>query len=236
MKKMDIEKPVIVFSLDCDWAKDEVLEWALKLFKDNGLPVTVFATHKTDLLLGTQSDALEVGIHPDFYNKDNHREIIKDLLNIYPDAKGVRSHCLFEYADLMNIYKDHDLAWDSSQLLYLHPHLSPYRHPSGLVRLPIFWEDDDYFSCGPDWKVEKLGLERPGVKCFDFHPVHLCLNTFAPEQYVFAKERQFSSRAVEEAAYKGSDKGTLAFFHKISDYVKKNNLSVSTLGEVCAWD
>ena len=229
---MKIKEPKIVFSLDIDVVSDEILEWALNLFKDNGLPVTVFATHETDLLKGVEKD-VEVGIHPDFFNKSDHEKVVKDLLRICPGAQGVRSHGLFEYSNLMNIYWKHNLLWDSSQLLYLYPNIRPYRHPSGLVRLPIFWEDDDYFSCNPDWKVENLGLEKPGVKCFDFHPIHLRLNSFSSEQYDFVKERNFSPESIREAEYKGKDKGILVFFHRFCHYVIKNNLDVYTIGEIC---
>lgn len=231
---MNIEKPVIVFSLDVDWINDEILEWVLNLFNDNGLPVTVFATHETNLLKRL-NDYVEIGIHPDFLNEHDHERIITDLLRIYPDARGVRSHGLFEYSNLMNIYWKHNLVWDSTQLLYLCSHISPYRHPSGLIRLPIFWEDDDYFSFDPDWEIESLGLDKPGVKCFDFHPIHLRLNTFSDEQYTFVKDRNFSHESIQDAEYKGNDKGILVFFQRVCHYILKHKLDVFSLGEVCSW-
>ena len=108
-------------------------------------------------------------------------------------------------------------------------------HPSGLVRLPIFWEDDDYFSCSPDWDIGTLGLDRPGVKCFDFHPIHLYLNTYSPDQYRHAKQNRFSSESLKEAEYNGSDKGIRSLFSKLCDYIKDNNIEVLTVGEVCSW-
>jgi len=231
---MTIDEPVIVFSLDVDDVSDEILEWALKLFRDNCLPVTVFATHKT-AVLENPGDDVEIGIHPDFFRNDDHEQVIKDLLLMYPDARGVRSHGLFEYSNLMNVYRKHNLVWDSSQLLYQCTHIKPYLHPSGLIRLPIFWEDDDYFTCNPDWKIESLGLDKPGVKCFDFHPIHLRLNTHSPEQYAYVKDRDFTKESIREAEYNVPDKGILLFFRRVCDYVHKHDPDVVTVGEVCSW-
>jgi hypothetical protein len=135
----------VVFTLDADWADDEILAFALDVFKKREIPVTVFATDETPLLLEPGA-GVEVGIHPNFFGAADHRAVVEALLSSYPDAKGVRSHGLFEYSNLLAEYKALGLEWDCGQQLYLCQGLRPYRHPSGLVRLPMFWEDDDYFS------------------------------------------------------------------------------------------
>ncbi len=237
---MDIEqylkRSVVVFSLDVDWVSDDILEWTLHLFADEGWPVTVFATHETKLLKQSFNRAnIDVGIHPDFFNQTDHAQVIEQLMRLYPTANGVRSHGLFEYANLMPLYRQFGLQWDSSQLLYLCPHIRPYRHPSGLVRLPIIWEDDDYFSNEPDWNIAAIGIDQPGVKCFDFHPIHLYLNSYTASQYSFVKENQFAKQAIEEAKYKGKDKGILSFFCKLTDFIKTHDITVSTINQVCSW-
>ena len=228
------EKPVIVFSMDTDWAHDYVLEYALALFKKHSLAVTVFATHGTKLL-EKMNKHLEVGIHPDFLNCEDHAFTINKMLTMYPNARGVRAHNLFEYSRLLKLYKKGGINWDSSQLLYLCPFIQPYRHPSGLVRLPIFWEDDDYLSFNPRWDIGSLGLERPGVKCFDFHPIHLYLNSFSMNAYNKAREGGFSRQVLQRYRRNERSKGVLFFFELLCGYIRAHKLQCATIGEVCAW-
>lgn len=233
---MKDDEVIIVFSLDADWVSDEILEWAIGLFKNEGWPVTVFATNASEVLRRSHNDPyVDISIHPDFFQNNDHEKTILELIKLFPDSKGVRSHGLFEYANLLNLYRKHGLSWDSSQLLYLCRNIMPYRHPSGLIRLPIFWEDDDYFSDNPDWRVERLGLEKSGVKCFDFHPIHLFLNTYIASQYTYAKERHFSHQALDDARYNGNDKGIYNFFIHLSEYIRQHSLKVSRMEEVCSW-
>lgn len=224
----------IVFSMDVDWVPDFVLAWAIHQFKAQGFPVTVFATHETEVLR-EPSDGVEVGIHPDFFSHADHKKHLQELKVLYPEAKGVRAHGLFEYSNLMNMYRSYGLQWDSSQLLYLCSHIMPYRHPSGLIRLPVFFEDDDYFHDNPDWIIDNLNLDKPGVKCFDFHPIHLFLNTYSSSQYLYVKEKNFSRESIERARYQGDDKGVYSFLLRLTQHIRCHSLKVLKMEEVCSW-
>ena len=52
----------------------------------------------------------------------------------------------------------------------------------GLTRMPHFWEDDLHIAYKDDWNTE-IYLNSPGLKIFDFHPIHLFLNTEELERY-----------------------------------------------------
>lgn len=229
------DQSTVVFTMDVDWVKDDLLSWAIGIFKEEGLPVTVFATHGSSVLTEERED-IEIGIHPNFFARaKKEEEILKGLLKCYPEARGVRAHGLFEYSGLLSLYKKCNLAWDSSQLLYLCKNIFPYRHPSGLVRLPIFWEDDDYISNSPDWRIEGLELQDPGVKCFDFHPAHLYLNSPDLRGYAAFKRGALSSEIAKGRVYKGKRAGVLVFFQKLCRYIKRNRIRVARAGEVCSW-
>jgi hypothetical protein len=46
-----------------------------------------------------------------------------------------------------------------------------------LVRVPCFWEDDvEMGRARPSWDLSEL-MEGRGLKVFDFHPVHVFLNS-----------------------------------------------------------
>ena len=54
------------------------------------------------------------------------------------------------------------------------------------MRVPHFFADDDYVSRKNPLKINEY-LKYQGLKIFDFHPIHLYLNTFSTEQYENAK-------------------------------------------------
>lgn len=222
----------IVLSLDIDWIPDHILQPILAVFVAKKIPVTIFATHHTPVLENLPNN-FEIGIHPNFFRHDNHLSHIKEMCALFPNAAGVRSHGLFEYSNLLPLYKDCGLIWDSTQLLYMCPNIRPYTHPSGMIRLPIFWEDDDYYSNSPDWNIEALELHKPGIKCFDFHPIHLYLNTVTGAEYARAKAANFSRESIDGCRNSSGEKGIYNFFLKLYDFVIRNNFKMAKIGDVC---
>jgi len=220
--------------MDAEWASDEVLADALALFSSYHLPVSVFATHSTPLLQSA-SATVEVGLHPNFLTTSDHEGHIAELLAAYPEAKGVRTHGLFEYSNLFNLFRASGLAWDAGQQLWMQPGLMPYRHPSGMVRLPMYWEDDDYLALEPDWSVESLALQAPGVKCLDFHPLQLSMNVYKIDQLHDLKRAGYTLDAVRGLTYHGRDKGIRILFEQIAEYIFQQRIPVALAGEVCAW-
>jgi hypothetical protein len=172
--------------LDLDWAPDHVLDDTRQLLGEAGLPVTIFATHSSagvDRLRGLPR--CEMGIHPNFL--DEQFELAR-LLADFAGTTGVRCHALYYTSRLLPLFHRHGIRYFSNDLMFLQPHLAPYYDWSGLVRLPIYWEDDvhcEYFDGA--FGLEVLRLGQPGLKVFNFHPVHLYLNTAQPEDYQAAK-------------------------------------------------
>lgn len=225
-----------IFSLDCDWCSESILEWTLDIFLEEAVPVTVFVTGKYECLQNLNN--VEIGIHPNFQNlkTEEHEQQITELLDIYSKAISVRAHALYEYSNLLNLYQRAGLKIDSTPLMYLCESIAPYKHPSGMLRLPIFWEDDDYFSLEPSWNIEELNLGLPGIKCFDFHPIHLRLNSWSPEQYNYVKQHNFSEQSILDAEYKGTDKGIRSIFYRLVDYIRKHDVEMCKIGDLCSWD
>jgi hypothetical protein len=222
---------LILFTLDVDWVPDKVLSFALEFFKEKGLPVTVFATHKTEVL-EAPGEGVEVAIHPNLFGKDQHGLELKGLKEIFPAARGFRTHGLFEYYDLLALAKDIGMEYDSNLLLYRCQGIKPFRHPSGIVRIPMFWEDDDHFTFESFWDPEMLRLESPGLKVLAFHPIHLRLNTIAPEQYQLAKERGLTEEGIREAENRKADCGIRVLAERICELVVKRKLVTMLLREV----
>jgi len=57
-----------------------------------------------------------------------------------------------------------------------------YFFDNKLIKVPCFWEDDIHCMYNWDWHVEKY-LSYKGIKVFNFHPIHIHLNTNNIEHY-----------------------------------------------------
>jgi hypothetical protein len=62
-----------------------------------------------------------------------------------------------------------------------------YHEDRPLIRVPHIWEDDVHCACRWEWDV-KAFIRNPGLKVFDFHPVHVFLNTESMDRYRAYKE------------------------------------------------
>jgi len=179
----------VCLTLDLDWAPDHVLEDTRALLAEAGLPATIFATHHTPGVLALSNLAgVEMGLHPNFFGAPDENLALSRLLSDFPGAIGVRDHLLFYHSRLLPLFAQKGIRYFSNDLMFLQPGLAPHYDWSGLVRLPIYWEDDIhclYFDNRFD--IDTLKLEQPGMKILNFHPVHLYLNTRDEADYRAAK-------------------------------------------------
>ena len=75
---------------------------------------------------------------------------------------------------------------------YLQSGIVPYEIAHDIVEIPLFWMDMFHleycdFSARSPFDVEDMRLERPGLKVFDIHPIHIVLNTESLGHYSDAK-------------------------------------------------
>jgi hypothetical protein len=185
----DAYASTICLSLDLDWAPDHVLEDTRALLAQAGYPATIFATHHTPGVVALAKLAgCEMGVHPNFLGAPDENVALSRLLSDFPGAVGVRDHLLFYHSRLLPLFAHKGIRYFSNDLMFLQPGLAPYYDWSGLVRLPIYWEDDVhclYFDNHFD--LDTLKLDQPGLKILNFHPVHLFLNTREDADYQAAK-------------------------------------------------
>lgn len=184
----------LFLTFDIDWANDDVLNYCIDLLEVNSVKATFFVTHETHVLERLRkSDLFELGIHPNFnfllngdhrYGK-NYKEVIDYYLNMVPDAVSVRSHSLTQSAPIVDEFIRRGLAFDVNLLLMYLSEIElkpiPY-YTEGFTRLPYYWEDDTYIHYNQKVDIDKL-VSRSGLKIFDFHPIHVFLNTSDLRQY-----------------------------------------------------
>lgn len=193
----DIER-TLFFTLDIDWANDQVLRFCSNLFSRHGITATFFVTHDTPVLNELRASKLfELGLHPNFnylltgdsrYGS-THAEVLKHYRAIVPDAVSVRSHSLVQGSQILGEFVTSGFRFDANLLIPWNSGtaLKVIRHwDSRMVRVPYCWEDDTHLTYGDPWDPDAF-LAHPGLKVLDFHPIHIYLNTEVLSRYDAAR-------------------------------------------------
>jgi hypothetical protein len=216
--------------MDMDWAPEEVIDYSLALLDEYGISATLFMTNKVEL----HTRAHELAIHPNFVSVDFEKHLAERLED-FPDAKGTRSHSLFYTERLRPLYMKFGLEYQSNAMMYRHHGTRPFHIAPSTLEIPLFWMDNFYIemeSGRPDYNFADLGLDEPGLKVFDFHPVHVFLNTETMDRYEEAKKHYKEPK--ELAAYRNTEtRGTKDIFVDLLRHASAGG-SAATLGEIAA--
>lgn len=186
-------------TFDIDWASDEVFEYTIDIIEKANVCATWFITHYTPLLKRLRENPkFELGIHPNFNyllvgdkrNGATAVEVVDRLMQIVPEAKSVRSHSLTQSSILLNIFKEKGLKFHCNTLIPFNKEVivKPAKLWNNMVDCPHIWEDD--VAClNKNFNPIDVS-DYKGLKIFDFHPIHVFLNTEKIEQYEKAKNYQ----------------------------------------------
>lgn len=185
----------VAFTIDIDWAGDEVCQYALDLFRHHDIKCTIFATHDSVVLKNLDKNLFELGIHPNFLPllqgnaaTKSIENTLQNLLDIFPDAKGVRSHSLVQSGGMFDDFKKIGLEYSSNQYLAYWDNIKPYKLWNGLIEVPFNWCDDGHFLYNFPFSNSMLSLKAP-LNIFCFHPIHIFLNTH--EQLLYEQARPY---------------------------------------------
>lgn len=177
-----------VLTLDIDWAPDFMIDQVADILLKNNVKATWFVTHESDAVnrLKNQAQLFELGIHPNMLCGSTHGktqdEVLTHIKEIVPNAVSMRTHGLYQTSPwLTKAAKEYGIQTDVSLFLPRATHLQPHKinwNGSSLWRLPYFWEDDaEMFEENPIWSLSDERLSVSGLRIFDFHPIHIVLNT-----------------------------------------------------------
>lgn len=240
MKPLTIDKPVFCLSCDTDWASDYALEQFGALTEDYGIRPTIFATGPSTVLDGMlREDRAEIGIHPNFLPGSSHgtepSEIIETLLNWFPGSEGFRSHSFVDGSAICMEMARRGLRYDSNLVLFLQPNLVPLAHALGMVRYPVFWEDDVHWNYFPDqWELEPLlpALLSPGLKVLNVHPFFQACNIPNGDYYQRIKTHieTLDSAAQNKICHPGQ--GAETFLRRLLELIRDRGCEVLPLGEI----
>ncbi len=213
-------------TMDMDWACDDVLADTIDLVDSLNIPVTMFVTHDTPMLYRLREDPLfTLGIHPNFLphlggcSAKSYRETIEDLMKIVPEAKVIRCHAIIDATPILMTARA--LGFEADYNLFI-PFssgisLKTFRHFSGIMRIPYFYEDDA-------WALEdgaaspEAHLASNGLKVFNFHPIHLYLNTESMDRYNRAKAYYHDFPMLRRFVNEGGSMGARDFLRVIAQH------------------
>jgi len=189
-------------TLDVDWAPDWMIEEVAEILIENKVKATWFATHRSQVIDWLEKeDLFEVGIHPNFCRNSTHGttedEVLKYIRELFPEAISMRAHGLYSNTKLLHKCAKLGIKVDVSIFVDRGEKLKPFKiyFEDGLfmIRAPFLWEDDfEMNKPNPYWDFSDI-LEIEGIKIFNFHPVHICLNSPNLKFYSTVKKEIYSS-------------------------------------------
>lgn len=200
-------------TLDMDWAPDAAIDHCVNLLLQYEVKATFFLTHDSpavDRIRGHLT-LFELGIHPNFLAGSSHGNspgaVLRHCMRLAPGARAMRTHALVQSTPLLRqTVLETPIRIDSS-LLLSHARLTmPFAlqlDGNTMVRVPFHWEDDvEMIRKWPSWKLPDA-LNCMGVRVFNFHPMHVCLNSSSMSPYNSLKASAKSLRSLTAAEIRG---------------------------------
>lgn len=184
-------------TLDVDWAPDAAIDFTRELLVERRVKATWFVTHASPAIdrLRDHAELFELGIHPNFAAGSTHgtttEEVVAHCMRLVPDAISMRTHLLIQSTPIFDVLlRSTPIRVDASLLL---PHarwVEPVEYQwkgTTLLRVPYVWEDDvEMLRDRPSWSACDE-LNAKGLRVFDFHPVHVFLNSADMRPYTELK-------------------------------------------------
>jgi len=209
-------------TLDIDWAPDWMIDVVADTLVEHAIRATWFATHRSPAVTRLEENPLfEIGIHPNFRPGSAHgsteEEVLAHMMKLFPTATAMRTHSLVQSTPMLKLASEAGITTDVSLFVPGQPHLTPHAlhfGPAKLMRIPFFWEDDLAFDDpNKTWDMGSL----PGLKVYNFHPVHIVLNSANGTPYGELKENggpEHWTRAAV-AKMKNTEAGTETLFRSM---------------------
>jgi SAM-dependent methyltransferase len=235
-----LNSPFFCLTSDLDWASDYALQLFLDLVGEFGVKPTLFATHESELLrVAHAKGQIEVGIHPNFLPGSSHGgdvlTVVDHLCRLFPTARTFRSHCYRDDTHVTREMVRRGFTFDSNLCLFLQANLMPLRHQSGLLRFPVFWEDDvHYITTGGDWNIDRYlpDITSPGLKIFNVHPFMVAANVPNEAYYQSVKQHIpiLGPESIDRVRFKGD--GVQTFLRDLLEVLSRRGERFVTLGEL----
>jgi len=225
----DLDRVCITF--DIDWAPDDIIKYIVELLEEYQIKATFFATHKSTFLKSLDRKNYEVGLHPNFERCNDYDKAISDLKRIYPEAVGARAHGLVQSTRIYRLLIANGLKYDVTTYIPLRENLYPWVRLKKLVVIPSYLEDDSLFLSEHDFTLSELQIDKKGLKIYDFHPIHVFMNTQSIEHY--KRYKPFYHEPDNLINYKGKGRGIQTLFTELLQLLQRKKMNTYTCEEIC---
>lgn len=209
------------------------MQYVLDFLRARDLQCTVFATGRYTVLEKSDPAHIEIGVHPNFNETppSQYETKLREMLTLYPHAQGVSSHAMMSSTPLLELFKRCGLKYDRNLLLYKQSLLKPFFHYNGLLRVPVFWEDDIWFAVEPGAAFSPDLLAAAAHVCvFNFHPIHIYMNTASQKHYSSFKPHYHEPHKLRTLRHHGY--GVYTFFIELIYCLRANKISTGLLNEL----
>ncbi len=217
------DEPVFVFTGDQDWAPVWASRTYFELVRKLGVPAHLFCTQPCPEVVRARAEGVTtIGWHPNFLPGSSHGDSIEEVISYmqrhFPSATTSRTHVFLESTFISAGLAAAGIRADSQVATLYQPGLEPLLHWTGVLRLPVFFEDDIFFGDeAPELCLDDVvkSLFSPGLKVFNFHPTFVACNIPSRQYYEKHKSRIFEGG--EPVVYSG--RGTQSFLTEIVEAV-----------------
>lgn len=227
--------PILTF--DTDWAPDYTIDYVSEKLQKLKIKATWFITHESPAIQRLKENSLfEIGIHPNFYSNSTQGkdidEILKNLKRIAPNAKSIRTHGLLQSTEILLKFHKYGIETDVSILLNNEESLKPHHSkPFKILRIPYYWEDDVEMMYESNWENVDNHFSVQGLKIFDFHPIHIFLNSDSMEKYNELKTQGYPKISKEKLLeFRNKNVGTDTFFEQFIEKLSRKR--THTINEI----
>lgn len=219
-------EPLLTF--DVDWAPDFVIDYVAEKLIKLKIKSTWFITHDSPSIQKLLGNSLfEIGLHPNFHNNSTQgngiEDILKNLKKIANNSKSVRTHGLLQSSEIYLKFNKYGIQNDVSILFSNQSHIMPhYSKFFKITRIPFYWEDDVEMETGINWEDIESHFKISGLKIFNFHPIHIFMNSNSMKKYEELKEKDYPNvdkKTILELKNKTS--GTESFFNNLTNILSE---------------
>ncbi len=230
---------MIVLSFDTDHMTDNMMGLFLSECLPSEVPTTFFCTQRYSELAKRRN--AEIALHPVLDHTHDWKSITEGMIADIGSTEGVsgiRAHsCAYQqkYGVLLS---ELGLHYVSQVTLPFECEVEPFMHPWGIWEIPIRYMDNMDM-----WASERSGLtaRKFSVKvleaaissktpfCFDFHPVHILLNTSCMEDYARWAE---AGRPEISALARNRNYGVRDYFNDLLQLAADANAEFSTCRDI----